>query len=143
MGVAIPELDHAWQLLSQGRFAEAVQQSAAVLSRHPGNVSALACHAMANWKNDGDIASSLAEMRRAVAAAPMVASTRHNLATLLASAGDVDGAAREFETALRIKPDDTLAFYGLTQNRRFKEDTALVRAMVALNADPMLDNGRR
>src|SRR3954469_12842671 len=104
MVAAIPELDHAWQLLTQERFADAVQQSAVVLARYPGNVSALACHAMANWKNEGDIAVSIEQMRRAVAAAPLVASIRHNLATLLASAGDIDGTAREFEAALRIKP---------------------------------------
>jgi len=73
----------------------------------------------------------------------MVASIRHNLATLYASAGDVDGAAREFESALRIKPDDTLAFYGLTQNKKFKDETDLVRAMVALDRVPALDASRR
>ena len=143
MTIAIPELDRAWQLLSQERFAEAVQQSSAVLARFPANVSALACHAMANWKGEGDIAVSIDEMQRAVAAAPMVASIRHNLATLYASAGDVDGAAREFESALRIKPDDTLAFYGLTQNKKFKDETDLVRAMVALDRVPALDASRR
>ena len=86
MNTQMPELDRAWQLLSQERFGEAVQQSAAVLARFPGNVSALACHAMANWKYEGDIRVSIDEMQRAVAAAPMVASIRHNLATLYASA---------------------------------------------------------
>ena len=143
MTIAIPELDRAWQLLSQDRFAEAVQLSSAVLARFPANVSALACHAMANWKNEGDIAVSIDEMRRAVAAAPMVASIRHNLATLYASAGDVDGAAREFTAALGIKPDDTLAFYGLTQNQKFTEETDLVRAMSTLDRDPAIDAGRR
>ena len=143
MNTAIPELDRAWMLLNQQRFAEAVQQSAAILGRFPNDVSALACHAMANWKNEGDIGLSIAEMRRAVAAAPMVAAIRHNLATLLASSGDVDGAAAEFQAALRIKPDDTLAFYGLTQNQKFREETDLVRAMVGLERDKSLDAGRR
>src|SRR3569833_133993 len=143
MNVPMPELDRAWQLLTQERFAEALQQSAAVIARFPGNVSAHVCHAMANWKNEGNIAASIAEMRAAVIAAPMEASIRHNLATLLASAGDVEGAAREFGTALQIMPDDTLAFYGLTQNQKFRDETDLVRAMVALEADPALDKGRR
>ena len=64
MTIAIPELDRAWQLLSQERFGEALQQSSAVLARFPGNVSALACHAMANWKSEGDIAVSIEEMQR-------------------------------------------------------------------------------
>ncbi|MEO8757437.1 MAG: sulfotransferase [Devosia sp.] len=143
MQPALPELDRAWALLGQQRFAEAVQQSAAVLARFPGNVSALACHAMANWKNEGDIALSISEMRRAVQAAPDVASIRHNLATLLASVGDADAAAAEFREALRIKPDDTLAFYGLTQNFKFREETDLVRAMAVLDANPALDVNRR
>lgn len=143
MPTAISDLDHAWQLLGQERFAEAAQFAGAILSRFPGNVSALACHAMANWKNEGDIAVSIDEMQRAVAAAPMVASIRHNLATLYASAGDVEGAAREFESALKIKPDDTLAFYGLTQNRKFREETEVVRSMAALDTEPALDKSRR
>lgn len=143
MNTPMPDLDRAWMLLNQQRFAEALQQSAGILAHFPNNVSALACHAMANWKNEGNIAQSIAEMRRAVSAAPMVASIRHNLATLLASAGDVDGAAAEFQSALRIKPDDTLAFYGLTQNHKFRDESDLVRAMVALDTDASLDKTRR
>src|SRR3569623_771743 len=143
MNVPMPDLDRAWQLLSQERFAEALQQAAAFLARFPNNVSAHVCHAMANWKSEGNIAASIAEIQAAVTAAPMEASIRHNLATLLASAGDVDGAAREFGTALQIKPDDTLAFYGLSQNQKFRDETDLVRAMVALENDPTLDKGRR
>mgnify|MGYP001555904513 CR=1 FL=1 len=143
MLASLPELDQAWHLLSQQRFAEATRQAAAVLARFPDNVSALACHAMASWKADGDIAESLAEIQRAVALAPGEASIRHNLATLHASAGDIEAAAEQFEAALAIKPDDTLAFYGLTQNRRFGAESDLVRAMVALDADPGLDQTRR
>ena len=49
MLASLPELDQAWHLLSQQRFAEATRQAAAVLARFPDNVSALACHAMASW----------------------------------------------------------------------------------------------
>lgn len=140
---ALPELNVAWTLLGQNRFAEAARQAEAVLRRFPDNVSALACHAMAHWKNGGDIAVSIGEMRRAVAAAPEVASIRHNLATLLASNGDIDEAAAQFTEALRIKPDDTLAFYGLTQNKKFREVTELLLSMVKLQADPGLDATRR
>ena len=52
MTVPMPDLDRAWQLLTHERFAEALQLSAAVLARFPGNVSAHVCHAMANWKNE-------------------------------------------------------------------------------------------
>jgi tetratricopeptide (TPR) repeat protein len=143
MTVALTELDVAWALLGQQRFADAARQAQSVLARFPDNVSALACHAMANWKSGGDAELSLAQMRRAVALAPDVASVRHNLATLLASRGDMTEAAEQFRQALRIKPDDTLAFYGLTQNSKFRARDALVEAMVALHGAPGLDRQRR
>ncbi len=143
MTVALNELELAWALLGEQRFEEACRQAQLLLNRFPENVSALACHAMANWKAGGDIDRSIAEMQRAVALAPEVASIRHNLATLLASRGDSTEATAQFREALRIKPDDTMAFYGLTQNLKFREDNALVNAMVGLHADPALDPGRR
>lgn len=143
MTVSLNELDLAWALLGQQRYAEAERQAQSVLQRFKDNVSALSCLAMARWKNGGDIVLSIADMRRAATLAPAVAAIRHNLATLLASHGDVDEAAQEFLEALRIKPDDTLAFYGLTQNSRFAEETDLIRAMVALDRDPRLDPSRR
>ncbi len=143
MNISANTLDLAWGLLGQQRFAEAAQQAAAFLDSFPDNVSGLACHAMALWKSDGDIAVSLHQIRRAVELAPNVASIRHNYATLLASNGDIEEAAGQFREALRIKPDDTLAFYGLTQNHKFREETDLVRAMVALHGDSGLDANRR
>jgi len=143
MTVSLNELDRAWTLLGQQRFAESERQAETVLLRFPDNVSALACHAMAHWKNGGDITVSLGEMRRAVSLAPNVASIRHNLATLLASRGDVDAASTEFREALRIKPDDTMAFYGLSQNHKFRQHEPLLDAMTALEADPRLEPARR
>jgi tetratricopeptide (TPR) repeat protein len=98
---------------------------------------------MANWKSAGGLAMSLREMRRAVELAPEVASIRHNYATLLASIGEMTDASAQFGEALRIKPDDTLAFYGLSQNSKFTESTELVRAMVALHAGNALEPARR
>jgi tetratricopeptide (TPR) repeat protein len=143
MTIALNELDIAWTLLGQQRFVQAARQAESILKRFPSNVSALACHAMAMWKAGGDIEQSLAEMRRAVALAPDVASIRHNFATVLASRGDIAEAAHQFGEALRIKPDDTLAFYGQTQNAKFTEETDGVRAMLALHGDDALDAERR
>ncbi len=143
MTIALNELEVAWALLGQERFAEAKRQAESILQRFPQNVSALACHAMANWKAGGGIDQSIAEMERAVTLAPEVASIRHNLATLLASRGDSEAATAQFREALRIKPDDTVAFYGLTQNFKFREDSQLVNSMVALHGDPALDPAAR
>lgn len=130
-------------MLVEEQFDDAARLSKGFLDVFPDNVSALACHAMAHWKAGGDIEQSLAEIRRAVQLAPSVASLRHNLATLLASGGDSDAATEQFRAALSIKPDDTVAFYGLTQNSKFREDSDLVNAMVALYANPALDPARR
>ena len=143
MTVPLNELDLAWTLLGQQRFAESVRHSASVLARAPDNVSALACHAMANWKAAGDVALSLREMHKAVDLAPEVASIRHNYATLLASLGEMTDAAAQFREALRIKPDDTLAFYGLSQNSKFGESSELVRDMVALHGSGGLEPARQ
>lgn len=143
MTVPLNELDLAWTLLGQQRFAESVRHSASVLARAPDNVSALACHAMANWKAAGDVALSLREMHKAVDLAPEVASIRHNYATLLASLGEMTDAAAQFREALRIKPDDTLAFYGLSQNSKFAESSDLVREMVALHGSGGLEPARQ
>jgi tetratricopeptide (TPR) repeat protein len=139
----MPELEDAWRLLGEGRAVEARAAAAKILSRFPGNVSAVVCHAMANWKAEGDIGLSLADMRRAAAAAPDVASIRHNLGTLLMSNGDIDAATAEFGEALRIKPDDTVAFQSLVQNFKFTEETDLVREMVALHQRGDLDKAGR
>src|SRR5690242_11504627 len=58
----LPELEDAWKLLGEGRAAEARDAAARVLARVPGNVSATVCHAMANWKAEGDISLSLRQM---------------------------------------------------------------------------------
>jgi hypothetical protein len=120
-------------LLGEGRFVAAEQRAAAFLARHPGNASALACHAMAHWKAGRDIALALDETRRALAVEPKNPAIWHNLATLQASDGDIAGAAASFEQALALKPDDTRAFYGLAQNRRFTGETPLLGAMERLN----------
>lgn len=137
------QLDLAWTLLGQNRPVEALRIARSELARQPRNVSALVCVAMANWRIGGDIETSLAQLRRAVEAAPNEASIRHNYATLLASNGDIDEAAVQFRHALRIKPDDTLAFYGLAQNHKFREYSELVAQMEALHKSLALDANRR
>src|SRR5437868_1219871 len=78
MTVSLSELDLAWALLGQQRYAEAARQAEGILARFPNNVSAIACHAMALWKDSGDSAQPLLEIGRAVELAPDVASLRHN-----------------------------------------------------------------
>ena len=86
---------------------------------------------MSVWQLGGDIDACIAEMRRAAMFAPADASVQHNLATLLASSGNIEAACDSFRKAIELRPDDTEAFYGLTQNSHFTEETDLVRQMMA------------
>lgn len=52
-------------------------------------------------------------------------------------------ATAQFRAAFSIKPDDTVAFCGLTQNSKFREDGDLVNAMVTFYAYPALEPARR
>lgn len=132
MQIIANALDHAWKLYGQGRFAESMKQAEAALTLQPDSVSALTCLAVARWSDGGDIAQSLSELRRAVELAPGVAAIWHNLATIEASNGEIDSAVAHFERALTLKPDDTQAFYALTQNMRFSAETSLVTHIAAL-----------
>ncbi len=143
MNLAVSELDLAWTLLNQGRAAEAARRATSVLKRFPDNVSALVCKAMALWRAGAPIDTSLQLMGRAVELAPDEASVRHNWATLLASSGDLGAASAQFREALRIKPDDTAAFYSLAWNEKFTEENTLVRDAVALHRSGHLDNAAR
>lgn len=131
MSSGIESVDEAWKRLARGDYRGAAELSERLLSRTPNDVSALCCNAMSRWQLGGDIEQAIADMRRAVGLAPDVGSVRHNLATILASKGDLDGARDNFLKAIELKADDTEAFYGLSQNQKFTEETQLVRQMLA------------
>lgn len=143
MKLATRPSDGAWQLLTAGRLGEAVEVANLVLSADPGNAGALAARAMANWQLGNDIAAALADLRRAIALAPQSAALHHNLATVLAADGQFDVATASFESALRLRPDDTLAFYGLSRNFRFTTTDGLVDDMLALYGAGTLDRQQR
>ncbi|MDR3474040.1 MAG: sulfotransferase [Devosia sp.] len=130
MPIEAEVIDDAWKRLSRGDFQSAADISRRYLSSAPNDVSALCCNAMSHWQLGGDMQTCIAQMARAVELAPQVASIRHNLGTILASNGDLEGACGNFLKAIELKPDDTEAFHGLAQNYRFTEETDLVRAML-------------
>lgn len=127
------ELAQAWHFFGNARYVEAERLAASVLARFPDNVSALALHAAAAWQCGMPIEPSLDELRRAVELAPDNGAIRHNLATLLASDGDLEGSSKQFRHALALKPTDTQAFFGLALNMKFRETEALIDAMVGLH----------
>jgi tetratricopeptide (TPR) repeat protein len=129
-----PTPDAAWTLLRQERFADAVRAAEAVLAQAPDNVSALACRGMARWRMSGVNPATLADLERAIALAPMESSIRHNYGMVLSAAGRIEDAAAQYRAALKLRPTDAMAFWGLTLNMRFAEADDLVRSMVALHA---------
>jgi hypothetical protein len=139
----VPELDTAWQMLQQERFDEAIALAERVLLRQPGNVAAIACRAMAIWRTGRDEQHVMSELRRAIELAPAESSLRHNYATVLTNFGDIDEAALHYREALRLKPDDTMAFWGLTLNARFDGDDEIVERMTRLYDAPAITGLRR
>ncbi|HTJ56551.1 MAG TPA: sulfotransferase [Devosiaceae bacterium] len=125
------DVTEAWGRLARGDFQGAADLSRKLLATAPNDPAVLSCNAMSNWQLGADIGKCVADMRRAVMLAPQDAWIRHNLATVLASNGDIDAACESFTKAIELRPDDTEAFYGLSQNFKFTEETDLVRQMLA------------
>jgi len=130
----MPTVADAWALCGRGDFRGAADLSRQLLSLTPDDGSTLACFAVSRWQVGGDAKQAIKELRRAVELAPEDASIRHNLAMLLASVGQLEAARQSYAAAIALKPDDTQAFYGLTQSGKFVEETDLVRQMMALYA---------
>ncbi len=119
-------------MVSARRFVDASRIARQILSDDPDNPSAMVCVAMAEWELGHPVQECIALLERAVKLAPGTAPYWHNLATLQASSGDMAGARDSFAQALRIRPDDTMAFYALVQNQRFTTEDQTVRDMLTL-----------
>src|SRR6185312_14076917 len=139
----MPTVADAWALCGRGDFRGAADLSRQLLSLTPDDGSTLACFAVSRWQVGGDAKQAIKELRRAVELAPEDASIRHNLAMLLASVGQLEAARQSYAAAIALKPDDTQAFYGLTQSGKFVEETDLVRQMMALYAGGSSTSGSR
>ncbi len=129
----------AWQYFAAGRFTEASDFAHAILKRAPQDVAALSCAAVADWELGRDIEDAIALLKHAAKLQPDNSAIWHNLATIHASHGDLAASVAAFERALEINPGDSRAFFGLAQNHRFTEETALVRQMLDLYGSGTLD----
>jgi len=127
----VPDINDAWRRYSQGDYQGAANLASKLLADMPNDASVICCNAVSNWQLGADAGKCVADMRRAAAIAPNDAWIWHNLGTVLASVGDLEEARASYSRAIDLKPDDTQAFYGLTQNLRFTEETELVRRMMA------------
>lgn len=124
-------LDHAWALHTQGKHKSAIALCNQLLSRHPDHPAVLCCRAMSQWSLGEGLSAAKSDMEKSVAGAPKVGGLRHNLATILASLGDIDGAQRQFKIAIEINPNDAQAFFSLTQNMRYSQIDDIAAGVLA------------
>ena len=132
------DITDAWARHARGDFQGAAELSRTLLAAAPDDPATLCCNAMSNWQLGVDFDRCMAQMQRAVALAPGDAWLWHNLAALLASIGQLEEACAGYRKAVELKPDDTQAFYALTQTMKFTEATPLVEQMSELYAGGQL-----
>src|SRR5579863_454732 len=108
----MPDVGDAWRRYSQGDFQGAANLSRKLLALTPNDASVITCNAVSNWQLGADVDKCIADMRRATVLAPSDGWIWHNLATVLASVGQLDEARAGYSRAIDLKPDDTQAFYG-------------------------------
>jgi len=128
----MPDLADAWHRFSAADYRGAAALARKLLAEAPDDPRILCCCALADWQLGAAIEAPLAALQRAVRLAPDTAWIWHNLATILASAGEFDTASAAFRRALQLQPDLTEAFYGLSQICRLEVETTLVRQLRAL-----------
>ena len=104
------DLIQAGALLASGKLEQAGTVTARVLDRDPDNPGALALSGVLASAGSG---RGLADLRRAAELAPGNWEIRRNLANALHIAGDLGGAAREYEAAVALQPADPSTWFGL------------------------------
>lgn len=129
-GFRMLDIGEAWTRHARGDMRGAADLSRQILDASPNDPPALVCNAMSNWELGVDAGASIAQLRQAVELAPAEAWIWHNLGTVLAAVGQLDGARSSYLKAIALKPDDTQAFYGLVQNTKFTAETELVHEML-------------
>jgi tetratricopeptide (TPR) repeat protein len=98
-------------LQREQKFDQAIEHLRAAVRLDSANPRyALALGVALSGRNDDE---GVRVLRRAVDLAPADAEAHYNFALALASAGDGSGAVREFESAIRLKPNHAGALRGL------------------------------
>jgi tetratricopeptide (TPR) repeat protein len=123
--------------LARGRTEDAAARAEAMAHRFAGDAGVLAAAADA-LRAAGRLDAAIDVARRAVVVAPNEARHRVTLGRILAEAKDPDGAARAWEEAVALAPDDADALSNLGVHERSHGETGLALwfARAATAADP-------
>ena len=108
------KLDTAATHLRASRFIEAARECEAILTGNPDQPDALHFLGLAKWQIGGNAPEAIALIERAMQQTPGQSSMHHNLAAILASAGQLDNAEQHYRTAIQIKPDYAEAYFNLS-----------------------------
>ncbi|HEY8594061.1 MAG TPA: sulfotransferase [Devosiaceae bacterium] len=105
-----------------------------VLQRQPGDPTALAGLAFAEWRRNADdrTAETLIALKDAVDRLPEGTNIRHAYVTVLSAAGDFDELAAQCRLLLQRDPTDVGAFAQLANSRRYTDEDDTLKAMQEL-----------
>lgn len=109
---AQPTYHEAFVLYEQGRYAEAEERAAALLSKDPNDAKAMAFLTRI-YANQGKLAEALAWCGRAVAADRLNPASHYLHATIQQERGQAEEAVKSLKRALYLDPDFVLAHYAL------------------------------
>ena len=105
-------VEHAHQLMQQGKPAEAQQVVEDALASRPDDPELWFSKGVAQ-RAQGDPAGATASWEQALSLHPELVAARHGLAALMLEAGDHEGAVAAYVELLQIEPDFEDAHYNL------------------------------
>ncbi len=124
-----PSLQAAAELRQAGRFAQAEKHYRALLGANPRNAAALDGLGLANLDR-GRRQAALACFRRAAASEPDNIGRLKRLGKSLIGNQRLDEAEKIFARIIRLKPDESRAYFSLSAIRHARDQTADAREIL-------------
>ena len=130
------KIDTAAAHLRASRFIEAANECEAILKQSPEQPDALHFLGLAKWQIGGNADEAAGLIERAMAKAPNQSAMHHNLAAILASAGNLERGETHYRKAIELNPDYAEAYFNLSGVIKLKSDDPLIPGMKAIYAKP-------
>ena len=129
-------LKSAADQLRSSRYIEAEKTCRELLAKKPGDPQAMHFLGLARWNIGGDASEAADLLRRAMAKLPNQSALHHNLAGILAGAGETAEAENHYRKAIELEPGYAEAYFNMSGTIRFTEDDTAIAGMKRLYADP-------